>query len=86
VILVTGHTSISLEDALLSEIEATNQPLQKPKRSVAIRRDGADFVVSFLPEDFIVFRSEDVAALRKVCRTLRWEIVSDTAVGDPPAS
>jgi hypothetical protein len=55
------------------------QSLQKPKRSVAIRPDGDDFVVVLMPEDFIVYRSEDVAALRKVCKSLRWSIVSDTA-------
>jgi hypothetical protein len=60
----------------VSEVE---QSLQKPKRSVAIRPDGEDFVVALMPEDIIVYRSDDVAALRKVCKSLRWAVVSDTA-------
>lgn len=63
----------------MSEVEVTNYPLQRSKRAVAIRRDGDDFVVALMPEDFIVYRSGDVAALRKVCKSLRWEVVSDTA-------
>jgi len=38
-----------------------------------------DFVIAFQPEDVIVFRNDDAAALRKVCRQLRWKIISDTA-------
>lgn len=34
-------------------IGAINRPL---KRKVAIRHDGEDFVISFLPEDTVVFR------------------------------
>jgi hypothetical protein len=54
----------------------------KPRRQVSIRRDGDDFVVAFLPEDFVVFRHHDVGALRKVCRGLRWEILRDTLEED----
>ena len=48
------------------------------KRQVAIRRDGDDFVISFQPEDLIVFRHAEARALRKACVFLRWEVVSDT--------
>jgi hypothetical protein len=51
------------------------------KRQVAMRRDGDDFVVAVLPEDQVVFRTTDAHALRKVCRVLRWQIVSDTTGG-----
>jgi len=44
-----------------------------------MRRDGDDFVIAFQPDDIIVFRNSDADALRKVCRSLRWEIASDTA-------
>ena len=49
-----------------------------PRKRVSIRRDDKDFVVAFQPEDFVVFRSGRASALRKVCSSLRWEIVSDT--------
>lgn len=52
---------------------------EKPKRLVALRRDEIDFVVVFQPENVIVFRNPDANALRKICRQLRWKIVSDTA-------
>ena len=52
---------------------------RKPKRLVSLRRDDADFVVAFQPEDVIVFRNPDAGALRKICGQLRWKIVSDTA-------
>lgn len=56
--------------------------LDKPRRQVSIRRDGDDFVVAFLPEDFVVFRHHDVSALRRVCRGLRWEILRDAPEED----
>ena len=46
------------------------------KRKVAIRHDGEDFVISFLPEDLIVFRHAEASALRKACVVLRWEVVT----------
>jgi hypothetical protein len=48
---------------------------EAPRRRVSIRRDDRDFIVVFQPENLTVFRNEDVSALRKVCRQLRWEIV-----------
>jgi len=50
------------------------------RRQVAMRRDGDDFVVAFEPDGFIIYRNSDADALRKVCRLLRWEIVSDTTL------
>ena len=43
-----------------------------------MRRDGDDFVVAFEPDGFIIFRNKDADALRKLCGSLRWEIVNDT--------
>jgi hypothetical protein len=54
---------------------------QKPKRLVSLRRDDADFVVAFQPEDVVIFRNADACALRKICGQLRWKIISDTAYG-----
>jgi len=53
----------------------TNRPL---KRKVAIRPDGAEFVISLVPDDLVVFRHAEARALRKACVFLRWEVVSDT--------
>jgi hypothetical protein len=50
------------------------------RRQVAMRRDGDDFVIAFQPDGFIIFRNKDADALRKLCRSLRWEIVSDTTL------
>jgi hypothetical protein len=54
---------------------------EAPRRRVSIRRDDRDFIVVFQPENLTVFRNEDVSALRKVCRQLRWEIVVDEHLG-----
>jgi hypothetical protein len=54
-------------------------PHAKPRRLVALRRDEMDFVVAFQPQDVIVSRNPDANVLRKMCRQLRWKIVSDTA-------
>jgi hypothetical protein len=37
--------------------EANNCFFQRPKRAVAIRRDGDDFVVSLMPNDLVIFRN-----------------------------
>jgi hypothetical protein len=56
------------------------------RRQVAMQRDGDDFVIAFEPEGFIIFRNKDADALCKLCRSLRWEIVSDaTSSADEPA-
>ena len=46
---------------------ANNYFFQRPKRAVAIRRDGDDFVVSLMPNDVVIFRNESADALRKLC-------------------
>ena len=51
--------------------------IEQPKRLVTLRRDDVDFVVSFSPEDTIVFRHIEPFSLRKVCAGLRWKIISD---------
>jgi hypothetical protein len=59
------------------------QGFQKPKRAVAIRRDGDDFVVSLMPDDHVIYRHGSAFALRKICEQLRWAVVSDTATMPP---
>jgi hypothetical protein len=53
----------------------------RPTRRVSIRQDGEDFVVVSLAENFVVFRNNDAGALRKVCRSLRWDIAIDSSPG-----
>jgi hypothetical protein len=57
-----------------------NYAFERPKRAVAIRRDGDDFVVSLMPNDLVIFRNESADALPKLCKGLRWAVVSDTAL------
>jgi hypothetical protein len=52
------------------------------RRQVTMRRDGDDFVIAFESDGFIIFRNKDADALRKLCRSLRWEIVSDTTASE----
>jgi hypothetical protein len=59
----------------MSERFKSHRPL---RRKVAIRRDGEDFVIAFQPEDTVVFRHAQAAALRRACVFLRWEVVNDT--------
>ena len=47
------------------------------RRRVLIRSENEDFVVAFQPEDFVIYRSPDLDALRKVCRSLGWEILNE---------
>jgi hypothetical protein len=53
--------------------------VDRPKRLVTLRRDDADFVISFYPEDTVVFRHVEPFSLRKVCDGLRWKIISDSS-------
>lgn len=62
--------------------DAFGRTLRNGRRQVSIKRDGKDFVASLYPSDEIIFRHGDASALRKLCRSLRIEIVSDT-VADP---
>jgi hypothetical protein len=48
------------------------------RRQVSISRDGEDFVVTFQPDNIVAMRHSEANALRKMCHSLRWEIVSDT--------
>jgi hypothetical protein len=48
-----------------------------PKRLVTLQRDDIDFVMSFHPEDVVVFRHSEPYSLRKVCAGLRWKIIND---------
>jgi hypothetical protein len=65
----------------MSEVtDVIDRPLQRPRRQVAIRRDGEDFVIALQPEDFIVFRNGSAGALRRACSFLRWEVVADTVM------
>jgi hypothetical protein len=45
-----------------------------------VSRWGEDFVVVSLAEDLVVFRNSDAGALRKVCRSLRWDIAIDSSL------
>jgi hypothetical protein len=59
----------------------------QPRRQVSIQRDDKDFVIVFQPEDLIVFRNASASALRKACRFLRLEVVSDAVPeANDPAS
>jgi hypothetical protein len=46
---------------------------------VTLQRDGADFVVSFHPENIVVFRHTEPNALRRMCTFLRWQIIADNS-------
>jgi hypothetical protein len=65
--------------SFVADVEFSNS-VQKTPRRVSIRRDGEDFVIVSLVEDLVVYRNSDASALRKLCRSLRWEIVLDSCV------
>jgi hypothetical protein len=48
------------------------------RRQVTISRNGEDFVVAFLPQNIVAMRHSEAKELRRMCYSLRWEIVSDT--------
>lgn len=57
------------------------------RRQVTLRRDGDDFVVATHTDGLIIFRNKDADALRKLCGSLRWEIIHDaTAPADKSTS
>jgi hypothetical protein len=62
----------------LGEVQLASD-IDRPRRLVTLRRDGDEFVVTFYPEDAIVFRHTEPNALRKVCTGLRWKIISDSS-------
>jgi hypothetical protein len=59
--------------------------IDRPKRLVTLRRDDVDFVVSFYPEDTVVFRHVEPISLRNVCAKLRWKIISDSSSANETA-
>jgi hypothetical protein len=56
--------------------------VERPKRLVTLQREGDDFVVTFYPEDIVVFRHAERQPLRKMCAFLQWRIISDSAGSD----
>ena len=48
------------------------------RRQVTIGRDGEDFVVAFHPQNIVALRHTEACDLRRMCHSLRWEIVHDT--------
>jgi hypothetical protein len=52
---------------------------ESPRRTVTLQRDGAEFVISFYPENIVVFRHTEPIALRKMCTFLRWQIMADNS-------
>jgi hypothetical protein len=52
---------------------------------VTLRREDNDFVVSFYPEDVVVFRHVEPISLRNVCAKLRWKVISDGASANETA-
>jgi hypothetical protein len=53
--------------------------IEHPRRLVTLQRDGDEFVVSFYPENIVVFRHSEPNALRKMCVFLRWQIMADNS-------
>jgi hypothetical protein len=68
------------KNQVLSAATEFGKSVQKIRRRVSIRRDGEEFVVVILDQDLVVFRNNDASALRKVCRSLRWEIAIDSCL------
>ena len=56
--------------------------IERPRRLVTLQRDGAEFVISFYPEDIVVFRHAEPNALRKMCTFHRWQIIADNSGSD----
>jgi len=61
----------------LDTVDAFRRNVFPFRRRVSISRDGADFIVAFQPDNIVVFRHPEASKLRKLCHSLRWEIVSD---------
>ena len=64
----------------VAKVEVGKSVQNTPTRRVSIRRDGEDFVIVSLAEDLVVYRNNDASALRKLCRSLRWEIAIDSSL------
>jgi hypothetical protein len=70
--------SVEWRMSVLDTVEAFRSDFLSLRRQVSIGRDGADFIVAFQPSNVVVFRHDNAGELRKMCRRLRWEVVSDT--------
>jgi hypothetical protein len=64
--------------SVLDTVESFRKSAVPFRRQVTISRDGDDFVVRFHPDDIVAFRHTHASELRRMCRSLRWEIISDT--------
>lgn len=64
--------------SVMDVVESFRKSAVPFRRQVSIRRDGQDFVVAYQPDNVVVFRHSEAGKLRKMCHSLRWEIVSDT--------
>ena len=64
--------------SVMNKVDAFRKNTVPFRRQVTIRRDGEDFVVAFHPQNVIAFRHDEASELRRMCHSLRWEIVSDT--------
>jgi len=62
----------------LNAVESFRKNTVPFRRQVTISRDGEDFVVAFHPQNIIAFRHGEAKELRRMCHSLRWEIVRDT--------
>jgi hypothetical protein len=63
-----------------ANVEVGKSVQEPATRRVSIRRDGEDFVIVSLAEDLVVFRNKDANALRRLCRSLHWEIAIDSCL------
>ena len=64
--------------SVLEAVESFRRNTVPFRRQVTIRRDGEDFVVAFHPQNIVAFRHGEASELRRMCHSLRWEIVRDT--------
>ena len=64
--------------SVLAAVESFRKNTVPFRRQVTISRDGEDFVIAFQPQNIIAMRHSEAKELRRMCYSLRWEIVSDT--------
>ena len=64
--------------SVLDAVESRRRAALPFRRQVTISRDGEEFVIKFQPDDIVAMRHREASELRKMCHTLRWEIVQDT--------
>ena len=66
------------QTSMFDAVKAFRKSAGPFRRQVTIRRDGEDFVVAFHPQDIVALRHTEASELRRICHSLRWEIVRDT--------